>query len=161
MSDDAEQEVAPDPETIEFFLDRLADVNAEQVAAVEGRDAKAVQVFAAASVVVGLVATSERAMCAELLVGATIAYVFVGLAVGFALWPRSLAVRPYDALWKALAHEPPREAGHTLVHLLASAYPDNERVLRIKRWALVAALVAAGLETFLVALALTTSSGAR
>lgn len=149
----------PRPETTRFFVDALSDVNAEQLAAVEGRDSKAVQVFAAASVVLGLVAASDRALDQTLFVVAIGAYVAAAIATGYAIWPRAVFVRPYDELWENLHHESVDDARHTLVDVLATAYPDNERILTEKRWALAVAIAATGIETVLVAAALASALG--
>lgn len=155
-----DEQATPDPQTTKFFVENLGDVNAEQLSAAEGRDAKAVQMFAAASVVIGLAVTSDRDLCETLLGAAIGAYSVAAIATGWAIWPRKLAIRPYDKLWRGLEFAPVTKARHTLVYLLYVAYSENERILRDKRRALVAIVIATGLETVLVALALMFALGA-
>jgi hypothetical protein len=126
MSDDV-HETQPNPAVTEFFVEHLGDVNAEQIAASESRDSKAVQVFAAASVVLGLVAAAADRPLTKLLGIAIVAYVLVGAASGYVVWPRTLLIRPYDKLWQQLHDEALDDARHTLVHLLAAAYPGTRR----------------------------------
>ena len=140
------------PETLDFIYQHTRDAPEAQMRDVEALDAKMVQVFSAASVVVGLagLAVSRvegNTVAASLLMAALAAYM---VTTAFALL--HLRVRRVrrsfqaDALWPDWWDRQPVALKHGLVKDISEAYAFNNGLMRQKRRTLQGALVALGTE---------------
>jgi len=145
--------------TVAFLVDLLKETLKDQSAAVQALDAKAVQVFAAATVLLGFVVTNPDTFAGHrgMLVTALAFYVGAAIATVTAIWPRGICVLPSDTLWNQLYDEDVDDARHTVITYISRGYRPNETVLRDKRRALIGALACTGAETLLLALAGTAS----
>jgi len=159
MATELDSRSSVDSTTVAFLVELLKDTLKDQSAAVQALDAKAVQIFAAATVVLGLVVTSPNTLAGHrgMLIAALALYVGVAISTVAAIWPRRICVLPSDTLWNQLYDEEVDDARHTVITLISRGYRPNETVLRDKRRALIGALACTGVETLLVALAVTAS----
>jgi hypothetical protein len=121
-------------------------------------DSKAVQVFAGASVAVGLAAAGRLHGNSVYLVAAAAAvYALVAGLTVMTLRPRHLLVASSaPALWEH-RHRDLAALKRALMRRQNEDYPKNEAVLRAKNRLLRFALLAAGAETALIAAALIVS----
>jgi hypothetical protein len=148
----------PDPDVVDFMLDYCKSAPLDQVDASKNVDSKAVQVFAGASIVVGLAAAGRLHGNSVYLVAAAVAVyaLVVGLAL-LILRPRDLSVASSaPALW-AHRHRGLGALKRALMRRQNEDYSENEKVLRAKNRLLRFALLAAGAETALIAAALIVS----
>jgi len=151
------------PETLAFIFGLVRDAPERQLHDLEALDAKMVQIFGAASIVIGLAGISDTNLDGStavkaLLVGALIAY-FATAVVSFI----HLRLREFrrslhaDTLWNELWQRDVGEIQHALVADIAAAYDYNKQVLHEKGRTILAALVLAGIEIVLVGASITWS----
>ncbi len=145
-------------ETLDLLFDVVRDAPERQLRAQEVLDGKIVQVFAAATVILGLagisggVAETDAPSC--LILAALGFYAIASGAAGYAIWPRSYRVtRHADVLWREYRDAPPRTIREAMVADAAAAYPHNAGLLRRKLRALSVALAATALEAAAVVFA--------
>jgi hypothetical protein len=150
----------PKPETIEFVYDATMDARARQLRAAEAHDSKAVQVFAAATLVIGLgAAGSLHGTAPAAIIGVALAgYVVAAWAALSCLRVRRFSVEPSPAyLWRRYWSSDVLTMQHALIADRGKGYAKNAERLREKtRW-LRYAVVATGVETVLVGTALLVS----
>lgn len=121
-----------------------------------------VQVFSAASVLIGLAAVGQlkRGTTIAVLVAIAVSafLVVAGQAIR-ALWTRRfrVSISP-DQLWYRYWSEETADIKHAFVADAASGYVENDEFLKKKRRALGAALLALGVEAIAVGVALTVSA---
>jgi hypothetical protein len=148
------------PTTIDVVYDRLIDVAQQQLDDQSNRDGKIVQVFAAASVVLGLAglsattASSNPTAVALLLLFAGVAYAGVAITTGIALWARdSETLRLGSSLLETEWTEPPEQVKLRVIARFKPAYEKDRVVLTQKAHLLSAGIIAAGIEVAFVAAA--------
>jgi hypothetical protein len=145
-------------ETLNFLFDYTRGAPERQLEGVASLDGKMVQVFSAASVIIGLGGLSSHSggvAGAVFIALAVVAYVFVGL---FAF--KHLRVRDFrrslqaDELWRHLWHHGVEDIKHSLVDDIARAYTHNKGVIEDKAATLQYALVGVAVEVVFVGCAL-------
>lgn len=158
---DAPQE-RPDAKTMEVFLEVVDGSTERQIDNASALDTKMVQIFGAASLVVGLAGFSSVSgpaaqggrLVTALFIAGLIAYVLtVGVAF-FHLWPREYHRLGPDKLWDELHDLPEDDLRHSLIDRIGKDFAHNRRILDGKALTLVIALATSGVEVLLVALAL-------
>ncbi len=148
------------PETLDFIYEHVRDAPAQQRQTRDSLDTKMVQIFGAASIVIGLVGVSSGeldggGMVDALLIAAVTAYVATALITFYGVQVRRFrrSVQA-DELWNRYWWRKPDEAKHAIVHDVGKAYGHNRGLLRDKARAVRAGVLSAGLEVALVAIAL-------
>ena len=156
-------EQEPRPETVEFILEYTSDACERQLKDVDSLDSKVAQLFAVASVVIGLVgigdlpSSSTRAATALLVVG-LVFYALTALLCFAALTLREFHRASHaDRLWPEYWAMKPMELRHILVHKIANAYVHNKKLLEEKGGKAQLALVFCMFEVFFVGVALIAS----
>jgi hypothetical protein len=148
----------PDPETIKVIYDRLGNVAELQFGDQANLDGKMIQVFSAASVVMGLTGLSASASTknptavAVLLGAALAAYAAVAVFTGIGVWARQFKALRFGAtLWDYEWDQPPEQVQLAVIHKVKGAYDTNRLILEDKGKLLAVAIVATGCEVALVA----------
>ena len=138
------------PEVVDFIFEQGRTAADRQLRDLDSLDAKATQVFSAATVIVGLAGFSGRAN-AGILTAAVLVYVLASAAALYALWlvrfrvtdsPQQLLLRYWT--------EPLLDTKYAMVTDMAEGFNDNERSLGRKRRGVLWALALTGVETALV-----------
>ena len=155
---ETENEGEINPESLDLILELTKGGPESQLRDVDALDAKTVQVFAAASIVIGLATlVGDR--------GGTASTVLLLLALGsFAVSVGAAAVGLFvrdfrksyqaDYLWGHFWDRPAQELKHSVVADIAAAYSHNKTVIETKARAAQVAVIMTGLEALLVGLAL-------
>ena len=122
-------------------------------------DSKTVQVFSAATIVVGLAGAGKVMGATRLdrwLVAAAVgAYLVAALAAFIELWVRKLRIRDRPSeLYRNHWHESPSVLKHHLIKDIARGFPENERKVRRKRNSLRVVLASTAIEAALIGVAL-------
>jgi hypothetical protein len=142
-----------EPEVVDFIFDQGRSATDRQLRDAEALDAKATQLFSAATVIVGLGGFSQSASAA-IFSTAVVVYVLVSLASVYALWLAQYRVTDSPAqLLERYWSEPLEETKYAMVVDMAGGFQENEHVLQRKRRRVIAALALTGVETALVAAA--------
>jgi len=143
-------------DTLDFVFDLVRDAPEKQLHDLEALDNKMVQIFGAASIVIGLAGVSDaitdRPLAADvLLVAALVTYVATAIVAFFHLrlreFRRSLHA---DVLWDEMWQLDPTQIKHVLVDDVSRAYRHNKLVLHEKGRTILAGLILAGLEVMFV-----------
>ncbi len=148
------------PDTLDFIYEHVRDAPAEQKRSQESLDSKMVQIFGAASIVIGLAGVTSRGLNAgdtvnALLVGAVLAYVVAAVMALLGLRTRKFRRTFHaDELWRYYWRDEPTKIKHALVDDISKSYVHNREILRDKARMVSLGLAAAGVEVVLVALAL-------
>jgi hypothetical protein len=148
---------APDADTVDFIYQHTRGALDGHVGQARALDAKTAQVFAAATVVIGLAgATHDANAPGGLLIAALVFYGLTLLGSVAGLWPATLRGSDYGGtLWPEHHDQPPSEIKHAIVADIAEASSHNEDKIKLKAWLLTAVLVTTGVEAILVGIALT------
>jgi hypothetical protein len=148
----------PDPETINVIYDRLSNVAELQFGDQANLDGKMIQVFSAASVVMGLTglsasaATKNPAVVAALLALALAVYAAVAVVTGVEIWARQFKALRFGAtLWDYEWDQTPMQVKMAVIDKVKGAYDTNRIILEQKGKLLTAGIVATGCEVALVA----------
>jgi hypothetical protein len=149
------------PTTIDVIYDHIKGVVEQQLGDQVNLDGKMVQVFTAASVVMGLTglsattATKNPAVVTAFLALALAAYVGVAVISGVELWTRKFnALRFGSTLWEHEWDQPPEQVKLAVIDKVKGAYDANGVILHDKGALLVAGIVATGLEVVFVAVSI-------
>lgn len=146
----------PKPETVDFIYQHTRDALDGQVGQARGIDAKIAQLFAAATIVLGLAATSALATAPRGVVVAAVVFYVVALvlsAVG--IFPIKLRGSDYgETLWPEHWYQPPSAIKHSIVEGVAAGAKHNEQRIRVKAYILVGVLAATGIEAALIGVGL-------
>lgn len=152
------EDTQSDPGTHEFLVGAMERALDRQFSAVDGLDSKMVQVFATASVVIGLAAAglhNARHETLWLLVLSLVGYVVVVCCAAVALWVRSFSTVPDpDELWKQHSWDTVAELRITLCSSMESAYLSNRKLMVWKTWPVKIAILATGVEAVSIGTAL-------
>jgi hypothetical protein len=148
-------------ETLDFIFDYTKEGPERQLGDVDALDSKMVQVFSAASVIIGLGGLSGHSggvAGAILIALAVVAYVVVGLAavkhLGVRTFRRSLQA---DVIWRKLWRYGVSDVKHSIVDDISRAYAHNKEVIDGKARTLQIALIAVAVEVFFVGCGLVAS----
>jgi hypothetical protein len=158
MNEDAELRPAIDevcdPATLDLIFDVTQHGPPNQFREMEALDAKLVQVFGAASIVIGLAGVAgvgRSNIVIFFLVMAVIAYIAAAAA---ALWGMRMARtrRPYhsDSLLKDFWQSSAQEVKYALAYELPSIHSHNETIIESKANAARIAMIATALEVVAV-----------
>lgn len=154
--------LAIDSATLDFVYAVTSQGPIDQLRRAEALDAKLIQVFASASVVIGLAGLgSLRTTDDVLLYGAIGCYGIVALATLVGIWVRSYW-HPFhtdtllDDSWRLSAFD----TKYALADELPKVYEKNKSILNLKGWATRAAILATGLEVIAVGLLVLSSEAA-
>jgi hypothetical protein len=150
----------PDDKTVEFIFEYTKDAPERQASDIESLDTKVVQVFSAASVVIGLLGVSTTSLrnapaTDPLLALAVASYVVTAAMALYHLYPTEQRRSQHvDELWLKGWNEEVTHIQHALIEDIREASAFNQNVLRQKRNTLVATVGATGAEVLFVGLTL-------
>jgi len=149
-----------DPETVETIFDLVKNAPERQMDNANTLDTKIVQVFSAASVVIGLLGISsgnleQARWISACLVGALSLYGVTAISTFLHLWPKPFRRSLHgDTLWQEAWNMTRIEVHHTVIADVSKAYVHNKSLLRGKAYSLSIAVFATAVEVVLVGLAL-------
>lgn len=146
------------PETLDFIFSASRETLPKQTEAAVGMDAKAIQVFAVASVVIGLAAAGGIRTSAPRALGVLLvaAYVVAAVTSLMTLWVRQFRVSDgTEQLWRNYWADPVDEIKHALIADVADGEVENRGLLAHKRQLLGYAIGATAVESVLVGILLT------
>lgn len=148
-------------ETVKTIYELVRDVPERQIDNGAALDTKMVQIFSAASVVVGLTALSFASTSARggwevtvLLVMAMLAYVATAYVAFQHLKPKRYKRLKVDDIWRYCWQLEPDEVRRTVIAKATEAFAHNAPILDGKAFTLRAILVTFGAEVLFVAIAL-------
>src|ERR1700694_125980 len=146
----------PKPETVDFIYEHTRDALDGQVGQARGIDAKIAPLFAAATIVLGLAATSAFAKApSNIVVAAVVFYVLALLLSAAGIFPVKMRGSDYgETMWTEHRYRPPSEIKLSVVEGVAAGAKHNERRIRIKAYVLVGVLAATGIEAALIGVGL-------
>jgi hypothetical protein len=148
--------------TLDLLFELTRHAPEAQLRNVDSIDAKIVQVFAVASVLIGLASlrgVHHQTIAGILLGAAVVAFLFVAYHVLRTLWTTRfrILISPTQ-LWRDYWADSPDSIKHAVVADIAGGYAQNEELLQQKYRALGRALVGAGVEAAAIGIALVTST---
>ncbi len=148
-----------DPETLDFILQATKDGPESQSRDIDALDAKVFQVFAAASIILGLASFSQEAgggdTTTALLGGALAAYVVAVVASVIGLFTRNFHTSFHaNTMWETHHDKAVEQIKLALVTSIADAYSKNNKLLKVKSRAARVVIGATAAEAFLVGLAI-------
>ena len=151
----ADESPQPEDETIELAYELFKDIPERQMQAVDALDVKAVQTFAAASVVAGFtVVGKSEGLCPEILAVALGIYLLAVAASVWALWPgKWVPLHGADKIWGTTWSYSASEFRHAMIGRIRQDAATNRDKIRNKANALRLALVLTGLEVVAVVVA--------
>lgn len=147
---------APNPATLEYLLEVVRGAPAAQIAQSDKLDGKTINVFGAATVILGLLASGRPTVhpSHHVFVTAIVIYLVAAVASLAGLWVRPFRVIDNPiTLWADLYDVEPHAARWSIMDRLVEDSAKNERTLRSKMITLSIALVATGGEVLLIAIA--------
>ena len=151
----------PNPKTLEVIYNHVKEAPEAQQADAKDLDTKMVQIFQAASVVIGLAGFAGGNLIAAgtsvsiVLIAALLSYVLLIILVFLRLAPKKFQRNLQgDALWTYYWNRKPEEVHHALLDKISKAYPHNRGILKRKALYLRIAIVVTGVEVVLVGAAL-------
>ena len=143
-------------DTLDFIFDYTKEAPETQAHDAQALDAKVVNIFSAASIIIGLAGLSAGARTIDciakyLLIGALVFYVATAICTFRHLWVRGLhRSLQADVLWAGYWQDEAAEIKHALVQNISNAYAFNKNVLREKEKTVLIALVTTGVEVVLI-----------
>ena len=146
-------------DSLEFILEHIREAPEKQIQAIDTLDSKMIQIFAAASIVIGLTGlgsvTGSGRFDAIPLVLSLIAYVSVAAVAIVHLWPRNIRWNLHaDSLWPEYGKYDVEDIREVLAYDTSEAYAFNRRVLDAKANTILRALIGTGLEVLFVGIAI-------
>jgi len=157
MADETDGESTPDDKTVQFLWDQLKGAPDRIVGQITSLDGKGVQVFAAATVLIGFsgtVSVQASTRCAQviLLFAALLAYIVTVLSVAWQLRPQRIRGATWaGTLWTKYKDRQVPEIQSELARKVEEDAPANRAVVKAKRIALVIAFGGAATEAVLIA----------
>lgn len=153
-----------DSEITEVIYDYMKAVPEAQQSDWKDLDTKIVQIFQAASIVMGLAGVASGNLIAAsgiasiALIVSLAFYVLVAGTAFCGLYPRAFERVQASTLWDLYWDDTLVNMRHGLIESIGDAYPNNQKIIDRKGWYLFLALLAAGIEVVLVVLALILAS---
>ena len=146
-------------DSLEFILDHIRAAPEKQIQAMDTLDAKMIQFFISASIVIGLAGLSSASGTARWevipLALALLAYVSVAAVAIIHLWPRDIRWNLHaDSLWPEYGQYDVEDIREVLAQDTSKAYAFNKRVLDAKANTILKALIGTGLEVIFVGIAI-------
>lgn len=147
-------------DSLEFILDHIRDAPEKQIQSADALDAKMVQIFVSASIVIGLVGLSSSSLITErwvtlALIGALFSYILLALFTFFAVGPKQMRRNlQADELWPDYAMYTVADIKEVLAHDTSDAYAFNRGVLADKSKTMKTTLTLAALEVIFVGIAI-------
>lgn len=139
-------------ETLDFIYQHVVDSPERQLKAADSADSKLVQVFAAASIVLGVV-LATRTLPTGYVIAVAVCYALAAGAAGYGLWTREFKIARYPAvLWNSYRTDTPRNIKIKLVRKIAKNHSHNCDQLHDKARALQFVVGATALEALIFAL---------
>ena len=126
------------PDSLQFIFEYTKDTPAQQMASGERLDAKAVSIFSAASIVIGVAGLSafrdlDAWLMWPLLLSASLTYLFIALITFQTVAPKEWRGNQHAVwLWKECYDMPPDDIRHSLVADLEEVTKHNEEILKYK-----------------------------
>jgi hypothetical protein len=163
MNESDDQLVQPEPETLDLIFDLVRASPDEQLRATDAVDAKIVQTFTAASVLIGLATIGgvkhHETLTAALVAIAVSSFLVVAYHSIRALWTRAYraAISP-PQLWNEYWDQGTDVIKHAYVVDIATGHATNERHIKDKHEALRLALVFLLIEAGAIGVALVVST---
>jgi hypothetical protein len=145
-------------EATDFIYQHTKDATEAQMRHSRALDSKLVWLFSAASVVIGLVASSTSRPPISVwliapLVGALAAYLIVAGCAVFGLWPRQYRTSAgADTMWPNYYDVDPGKIEHAVVQDIADAYSHNKRQFAGREKALALATGFLAIEVTMISL---------
>lgn len=136
----------PSKETVHFIFEATKDAVERQMRDFEAFDTKMVQIFAAASVIIGLAGFGRATVAGGwlvtlLLFGAVLAYLGTAFLAFQHLQPKTVKRVPLSDLWETHWRREPAQIEYALVEAINEAAVENRPVLDAKasriRWAVL------------------------
>jgi hypothetical protein len=146
----------PDSKTLDLIYNHLKDVAEKQFSDGANLDGKMMQIFAVASVVMGLTGLSGSETIKNVAVGVVLglalcAYVAVAVITGFEYRVQTFeALRFGSTLWEDEWDQPPDQVKIAIVDRVKGAYDKNSSILSAKAALLTWGIVATACEVVLV-----------
>ena len=147
-------------ESLEFILEHIRDAPDKQIQAAEALDAKMIQIFVSASIVIGLAGLSGISLSTErwviwALIGALFAYIPLAVVTFVALGPKEMRRNiQADVLWPDYARYEVADIREVLAQDTSDAYAFNRRMLIGKSDAMKKTLTLAAIEVIFVGIAI-------
>lgn len=154
---------APGSETVQLIYEHIKDAPDKQFETVKSLDAKMVQIFTVAGVVIGLAGLSSEGLGGGtltdvLLIGALAAFVLTSAFAFYHLWPVTVRLsRHAGTLWKESGHLASDQVRRQLIDSISAANAHNEGVLERKSTVQIYALITTSLEVDMVGAAIVVS----
>jgi hypothetical protein len=158
-SDNQEMTDSPavNPQALSFILDWVKDTPERQSRDAEYLNSKVLQIFTAASILIGFVgfsntvapgpSPSRNPLVAALVVLALVTYLVVTLVTFFTIRTKAFsAARLGDELWRNYWMDEEDTIKRGLVHAVGEAYTKNEPILRSKGRYIQVVLILTGIE---------------
>lgn len=150
------------PDALQFIYEATKDVPHRQRQRGEAVDSKAVQVFSAATILLGLMGVGVADAIAgrelALYAGALVAYVAAAISAFWAFRPRTWRANDHAQwLWEHCYFRTPTDVMHILTNEMRGVAEHNESIVNSKVRGVEAALVFTAIEGMLVAGALLVS----
>ena len=121
------------PETLDFLYEFITPLSERQLQSADALDSKAVQLFSAASIVIGLLGVAGTSVAGGFLVAAAVIYLAVAISTFYAVKIRRYRVtRHGDVLWQEHWQRDVAAIKHSLVSDAAKGYAENRDVLTDK-----------------------------
>ena len=138
------------PEVVEFIFDQGRRASERQLRDAEALDAKATQLFSAATVIVGLAGFSGRSNAGILTIAVAL-YLVVAAGALYALWLANYRVTDSPAqLLDRYWNDELLATKYAMVVDMANGFEENEDALGRKRRGVLAVLFFTGVETAVV-----------
>ena len=147
-------------DSLDFILNHIREAPEKQIQTAEALDAKMVQIFVSASIVIGLVGLSSSSLTAErwvtwALIGALFSYLPLALFTFFALGPKRMRRNlQADELWPDYVKYALADIKEVLAQDTSDAYAFNRGVLADKAKTMKITLTLAALEVIFVGIAI-------
>ena len=146
-------------ESLEFIFEYIKEAPEKQVQTADALDTKMVQIFGAASIIIGLAGLSSVSLSTERwvilpLIGALLAYIAVAVVTFVHLGPKAMRRNLHaDVLWPDYGEYEVQDIKEILVQDTRDAYAFNKGVLFDKATMISRALIGTALEVIFVGIA--------
>jgi hypothetical protein len=146
----------PDPATVDLIYNHLKDVAEKQFGDQANLDGKMIQIFAVASVVMGLTGLSGATQVKNITVGVVLGLALAGYIVVAALTGFEYRVKQFEALrfgatlWDKQWDQAPEDVKIAVIDRVKEAYNTNKSILNEKATLLTWGIGAVAVEVVLV-----------
>ena len=147
-------------DSLEFILDHIREAPEKQIQTAEALDAKMIQIFVSASIVIGLAGLSSSSLSTErwviwALIGALFAYIPLAVVTLLAIGPKEMRRNlQADVLWPDYVKYEVADIKEVLAQDTSEAYAFNKTVLADKANTMRITLTLTALEVIFVGIAI-------